>query len=108
MEDIASKRRDRVKLFKKIFLFVKIAAMAVASGFGSVNFVWSLYYNQERLNRYVPSVERCLAFCDEKKTLVISSVLCCIVACCFIAFLIFHGIEKIVVAIMMRKANTGR
>lgn len=107
MEDIASKRRDNVDLCKKIFLYVKLAAMFVLSILGSIFFVWSMYYNQLNLNRYQPTVEGCLKYCDENITLIISSVICCIVSCAFVAFLALHGIQTLVVKYMMRHANTG-
>ena len=39
MQDIASKRRDNVALFKKIFLFVKLGFMLITSVLISVWFV---------------------------------------------------------------------
>ena len=107
MEDIASRRRDNVALFKKIFLYVKLFFMFVLSVLGSIFFVWSMYYNQLNLNRYQPSIEGCIKYCNENLMLVISSVVCCIVACAFVAFLALHGIQTLVVKFMMRKANTG-
>ncbi len=110
MEDIASKRRDNVSLFKKVFLYVKLAMMAVLSVFGSLYFMWSQFYSQVNLDKLPnPTTDDCIKFWMEDKNLflAISSIVCSLIACCFIAFLIFHGIEKLVVKIMMRNANTG-
>ena len=111
MEDIASKRRDKVALFKKVFLFVKLGFMAVLSVAGSLYFVWTQFYNSEaeRLIKrgYTPNWEKCMEYCKDNKILIISSVVCCAIACAFIAFLALHGIQTLVVRFMMRKANTG-
>ena len=108
MDNIAAARRDRVALFKKIFLFVKIGCMAILSVLGSAYFVWRQFYNQVNLKRNPnPTIADCLQYCDQNKFLVLSSVICCIIACSFIAFLIMHAIQSIVVKIMMRNANTG-
>ena len=111
MDNVAAARRDRVDLFKKIFLFVKLAAMLVLSVLGSIYFVWKQFYNQIPENQLKrnpnPTVADCLKYCDENKFLVISSVICCVIACSFIAFLIMHAVQTIVIKIMMRNANTG-
>ncbi len=108
MEDIASKRRDNVALFKKIFLFVKLGVMLILSIAGSAYFVWGQFYSQVNLNRNPnPTIEQCLKYCEENPILVTSSVLCCFIACCFLAFLALHGVQTLVVKFMMRKANTG-
>ncbi len=108
MEDIASKRRDNVALFKKIFLFVKLGVMFVLSIVGSAYFVWGQFYAQLNHNRNPnPTIEQCLQWCGENKISVASSVICCFVACCFLAFLALHGVQTLVVKFMMRKANTG-
>ena len=54
-----------------------------------------------------PSIELCLKYCKENDVLVISSVVCCVIACSFVAFLIMRGVEALVVRFMMRHANTG-
>ena len=107
MQDIASKRRDRVALFKKIFLFVKLFFMAAAACALSVWFVWSQYVNQLNLNKVKPSMEGFTQYCDKNQFLVASSVICCVIAGAFITFLALHGIQFLVVKFMMRKANTG-
>lgn len=111
MVDIASKRRDNVALFKKIFLFVKLAFMTVLSVIGSLYFVWTQYYNSEAERQIkrglTPNWELCMKYCEENKILIISSVVCCAIACAFIAFLALHGVQTLVVRFMMRKANTG-
>jgi hypothetical protein len=105
MQDIASKRRDNVALFKKIFLFVKMFFMLVAAVLLSVSFVWSQYAAQ--LNRGVPTMEGFTKYYETHKFLVVSQVVCSFVAGAFIAFLVLHGIQYLVVKFMMRKANTG-
>ena len=107
MQDIASKRRDRVALFKKIFLFVKIVFMAAAAAALSAWFVWSQYVNQLNLDKVTPSMEGLKMYCDKNQFLVASSVICCVIAGAFITFLALHGIQYLVVKFMMRKANTG-
>ena len=109
--DIAAQRRDRVAKFKKIFTFIKIGAMTVLSVIGSMYFVWNQYMVSEgarQLKRNItPTVKLCLEYCGENKTLVISSVICCVIACAFVAFLVMHGIQTLGERWMMRKANTG-
>ena len=111
MQDIASARRDKVAKVKKIFLFVTFGLMFVLSVIGSAAFVWNQYYNAEALRQIKrgiePSIELCLKYCKENDVLVISSVVCCVIACSFVAFLIMRGIEALVVRFMMRHANTG-
>ena len=107
MQDIASKRRDRVALFKKIFLFVKIGFMAIAAVGISLWFVWSQYVGSLNLNKVAPTVEGFMKYCEKNQFLVASSVLCCFIAGAFIAFLALHGIQYLIVKFMMRKANTG-
>ena len=108
MDNIAAARRDRVALFKKIFLFVKIGCMAILSVLGSIYFIWRQFYNQVNLKRNPnPTVADCLKYCDQNKFLVISSVICCVIACSFVAFLVMHAVQTIVVKIMMRNTNTG-
>lgn len=111
MEDIASKRRDNVAKFKKVFLFIKLGFMAVLSVLGSMFFVWKQYYNAEaarQIKRGIePSVKLCLEYCKENDTLVVSSVVCCVIACAFVGFLIMHGIQTLGERWMMRHANTG-
>lgn len=110
MQDIASKRRDNVALFKKIFLYVKIFFMAVLSVLGSIFFVWSTYCNQlseRQIRNGEPSMEGFAQYFDGNVLGVISSVICCLIACSIVAFLVFHGIQTLVVRFMMRKANTG-
>jgi len=108
MDNIAAARRDRVDAFKKVFLFVKIGFMAVLSVLGSIYFVWTMFYNQLNLRRVPnPTAADCLKYCGDNKVLVISAVICCIIACSFVGFLIMHGIQTLVVRFMMRNANTG-
>jgi len=107
MQDIASKRRDRVALFKKIFLFVKIGFMAVVAVLLSIWFVWSQYVNQLNLNKVQPTIEGLKLYCEKNQFLVASSVVCCVLAGAFVTFLALHGIQFLVVKFMMRKANTG-
>ena len=108
MDNIAAARRDRVDLVKKIFLIVKLSFMLILSALGSMYFVWTMFYNQLNLRRVPnPTVADCLKYCGENKFLVISSVVCCFIACSFLAFLIIHGIQTLVVKFMMRNANTG-
>ena len=108
MDNIAAVRRDKVAAFKKVFLFVKLGVMLLFSVFGSMYFVWSMFYNQVNLKRTPnPTVADRLAYCEKNEFLVISAIICCVVACCFIAFLVMHGIQTLVVKFMMRNANTG-
>ena len=107
MQDIASARRDRVALFKKIFLFVKIGFMAVAACAISIWFVWSQYVSSLNLDKVKPSMEGLKQYCEKNQFLVSSSVVCCFLAGAFIAFLALHGIQFLVVKFMMRNANTG-
>lgn len=111
MEDIASKRRDNVAKVKKIFGFVTIGIMVILSALGSSFFVWNQYYNAEAVRQIKrgiePSLKLCLEYCKENDVLVVSSVICCVIACSFLAFLIMYGIQTLVVRFMMRKANTG-
>lgn len=111
MEDIAAKRREKVSKLKKIFLFVKLGFMFALSCVGSAFFVWNQYYNAEAVRQIKrgiePSIKLCLAYCKDNKTLVISSVVCCVIACAFIAFLIMHGIQILIERWIMRHANTG-
>ena len=107
MQDIASKRRDRVALFKKIFLFVKLFFMAVVAFAISAWFTWSQYVNQLNLDKVTPSFEGFKMYCDKNQFLVASSVICCVLAGAFVTFLALHGIQYLVVKFMMRKANTG-
>ena len=107
MQDIASKRRDNVALFKKIFLFVKLGFMLITSVLISVWFVWRQYVGSLNLDKVTPSMEGFMQYWDKNQFLVASSVVCCFVAGAFIAFLALHGIQYLVVKFMMRKANTG-
>ena len=82
MDNIAAARRDRVALFKKVFLFAKLFVMLVLSVLGSIYFVWRQFYNQVNLKRTPnPTVADCLKYCEQNKFLVISSVICCVIAC---------------------------
>ena len=108
MDNIAAVRRDKVAAFKKVFLFVKLGVMLLFSVFGSMYFVWSMFYNQVNLKRNPnPTIADCMKYIDGNKFLVVSAVICCVVACCFIGFLIMQGIQTLVVKFMMRNANTG-
>ena len=107
MQDIASKRRDNGALFKKIFLFVKMFFMLATSFVITGWFVWKQYENQLNLNKVQPTPEGFWKYADKNQFLVASSVICCVIAGAFIAFLALHGIQFLVVKFMMRKANTG-
>lgn len=108
--DIAGRRREKVALVKKIFLFVKIFFMAALSAAGSTYFIWSTYVSQ--LNtKYTPcwtGSRSCLQYIQDKPIFAVSCFIISIIACSFVAFLIVHGIQTLVVKIMMRKANTGK
>lgn len=111
--DIAAIRRDRVSLCKKIFLFVKLGCMFLLSIVGSLYFVWSQYVAQHNVTKYGDPVwsaakNSCVQFIEENPMLTISCVVLGFVACSFVAFLVLHGIETLVIKFMMRKANTGR
>ena len=105
MQDIASKRRDNVALFKKIFLFVKLGFMVITAVLISGWFVWKQY--EGRLTRGEPTLEGFKQYCESNQFLVASSVVCCVLAGAFLAFLVLHGIQYLVVKFMMRNANTG-
>jgi len=108
MDNIAAVRRDKVDAFKKVFLFVKLGFMLVLSVLGSIYFVWNMFYNQVNLKRNPnPTVADCMKYCDENIFLVISAVICCVIACGFVGYLIMHGIQTLIVKYMMRNANTG-
>ena len=111
MEDIAAKRREKVAKLKKIFIFVKLGFMFLLSCAGSAFFVWTQYYNAEaarQIKRGIePSIELCLKYCKENDTLVTSSVVCCVIAGAFVAFLIAYGVQTLIERWIMRHANTG-
>lgn len=110
--DIAGVRRERVALVKKIFLFVKIFFMAALSAVGSMYFIWSTYVSQLNTTKYKPYFgpgnRSCLQYIQDKPIFAVSCFIISIIACSFVAFLILHGIQTLVVKIMMRKANTGK
>lgn len=111
--DIAGVRRERVALVKKIFLFVKIFFMAALSAVGSMYFIWSTYIGQLN-SKYLDQAHlwegnrSCLKYIQDKPIFAVSCFIISIIACSFVAFLILHGIQTLVVKIMMRKANTGK
>ena len=111
--DIAGRRREKVALFKKIFTFVKIFGMAALSIVGSMYFIWNTYL-VELGTKYLELAsfngprKSLMSYIEAKPFLYISCFLISVIACSFVAFLVLHGIQNLVVKIMMRKANTGK
>lgn len=109
--DIAGARRERVALVKKIFLFVKIFFMTALSAVGSIYFIWSTYVSQLNTKYepyFGPGNRSCLQYIQDKPIFAVSCFIISIIACSFVAFLVIHGIQMLVVRFMMRKANTGK
>ena len=115
--NIASERRDKVDLFKKIFLYIKLAFMGIFSVIGSVYFVWHYYVNNLNV-KYTPIVSdgiddaeaaiTMLGYMKHNVPLTISVIICSFIAISFVTFLVLHGIQTLGVRFMMRKANTGK
>ena len=100
-------RRDQVAAFKRVFLIVKIALMAVASIAMTCLMTYTQYAAPLIEKNKVATIEGFLKYLEntENMLLSVSYGICCLVATCFVVFLIMHGIQTLVVKFMMR--NSG-
>ena len=99
-------RRDQVAAFKKVFLIVKIALMGIVSIAMTCLMTYTQYATTLAKNR-VPTIEGFFTYLGKTENLLLSVSygICCLIATCFIVFLIMHGIQTLVVKFMMR--NSG-
>lgn len=119
MQDIAVQRRERVDLFKKIFFYVKIGLISLTSILSGVILTVTTYIDiiglKEHLGfgnffRIAGEMFQWFVTADAAKYTMqfVAMGICSVIAGGFLAYIILMGIEKIVVSIMMRNANTGK
>lgn len=99
-------RRDQVAAFKKVFSIVKYALMGVVSIAMTIFMIYTQYTATLAKNR-VPTIEGFFKWFEKTGNvlLAVSYGICCLIATCFVVFLIMHGIQTLVVKFMMR--NSG-
>ena len=115
--NIASERRDKVDFFKKVFVYIKISLMGIFSVIGSIYFVWHYYVTNLNV-KFSPVISdgiddaeaaiTLFGYMKHNIPLTVSVIICSFIAVGFVTFLVLHGIEKLCVNFMMRKANTGK
>ena len=112
--DIASSRRDKVALTKKIFLIVKIVLMVVLALLATIYLVYAAYAAKviEKDKEAIPTWEGFMKYLQQEKpvnnmVISVSYGICSFLASAFLVFLILHGIENLVIKFMMRNADHG-
>ena len=99
-------RRDQVAAFKKVFFIIKIALMGIVSIAMTCLMTYTQYASSLAKNKQA-TIAGFFTYLEktENMLLAVSYGICCLVATCFIVFLILHGIQTLVVKFMMR--NSG-
>lgn len=100
-------RRDQVAAFKKVFLIVKIALMGIVSIAMTCLMTYTQYAAPLLEKNKAATIEGFFTYLGKTENLLLSVSygICCLIATCFIVFLIMHGIQTLVVKFMMR--NSG-
>ena len=100
-------RRDQVAAFKKVFLIVKIALMGIVSIAMTCLMTYTQYAAPLLEKNKAATLEGFFTYLGKTENLLLSVSygICCLIATCFIVFLIMHGIQTLVVKFMMR--NSG-
>ena len=112
--DIASARRDKVDLTKKIFLIIKIVLMIVLAAIATIYLVYASYAAKaiQKDKEAVPTWEGFMKYLEQEKPvnnmlISVSYGICSFLASAFLVFLIIHGIQILVIKFMMRNADHG-